>query len=270
MSLRYVQDGGMPRALITGPTSGLGRAFAEEFARHGMDLVLVSRDQARLAALAQELRDRFGVQSEIVALDLADRDALQRVEQRLREPDIAALVNNAGFGLGSTFGASDITDEQQALDTMVTAVLRLSHAALPGMLERNRGMIINVSSIAGWIAGGTYSAAKAWVTVFTEGLANEVSGSRVRVVAVCPGFVRTEFHDRAGLDVQRIPAPMWLTSTDVVRQAFRDVALGNVISVTGAHYKVLSIVLQSVPRQMIRSASRLRRSVVRTEKRPGP
>jgi short-subunit dehydrogenase len=259
----------MPRALITGPTSGLGRAFAEEFARHGMDLVLVSRDNGRLAALGQELRDRFGVHSEIFALDLADRDGLQRVEQRLRETDIAALVNNAGFGLSSTFHDSDIADEQRALDTMVTAVLRLTHAALPGMLERNRGMVINVSSIAGWIAGGTYSAAKAWVTVFTEGLANGVSGSRVRVVAVCPGFVRTEFHDRAGLDVQRIPAPMWLTSTDVVRQAFRDLSLGNVISVTGAHYRVLSIVLQSMPRQVVRSASRLRRSVVRAQKRPG-
>lgn len=270
MSLRYVQDGDMPRALVTGPTAGLGRAFAEEFARHGMDLVLVSRDHARLTALAQELHDRFGVHSEVLAVDLADRGALHRVEQRLREPDITALVNNAGFGLADAFHESDIVDEQHALDTMVTAVLRLSHAALPAMLERNRGMIINVSSIAGWIAGGTYSAAKAWVTVFTEGLANEVSGSSVRVVAVCPGFVRTEFHERAGLDVQRIPEPMWLAATDVVRQTFRDLALGNVISVTGIHYKVLSIVLQTLPRQFVRSASRLRRSVVRTGKPARP
>lgn len=255
----------MSRALVTGPTAGIGQAFAEEFARQGMDLILVSRDKARLTALAQELHDRFGVQCEVLAVDLADRDALRQVEQRLREPDIAALVNNAGFGLGSAFHESDIADEQLALDTMVTAVLRLSHAVLPGMLERNRGMIINVSSIAGWIAGGTYSATKAWVTNFTEGLSNEVSGSRVRVVAVCPGFVRTEFHDRAGLDVKRIPEPMWLTSTAVVRQAFRDLALGNVISVTGLQYKVLSIVLQSVPRQVVRSASRLRRNFVRIE-----
>jgi short-subunit dehydrogenase len=132
------------------------------------------------------------------------------------------------------------------------------------MLHRNRGMIINVSSIAGWIAGGTYSAAKAWVTVFTEGLANEVSNSHVRVVAVCPGFVRTDFHDRAGLDVARIPVPMWLSAQAVVRQTFHDLAIGNVISVTGVHYKVLAIALQTIPRQLVRSASRLRRRIVRT------
>ena len=254
----------MTRALITGPTAGIGRAFAEEFARHGMDLVLVSRDRARLTTLAGELNERFGVSSEVMVADLADRDALARVEERLREPDIAALVNNAGFGLGSAFGTSALDEEQQALDTMVTAVLRLTHAVLPGMLSRNRGIIINVSSIAGWIAGGTYSASKAWVTVFTEGLANEVSHSQVRVVAVCPGFVRTEFHDRAGLDVARIPSPMWLSAQDVVRQAFRDLAIGNVISVTGLHYKVLSIALQTIPRQVVRSASRLRRRIVRS------
>lgn len=268
MSLRYVQDEGVPRALITGPTAGIGRAFAEEFARHGMDLVLVSRDQVRLTALASELQERFGISSEVLVADLAERDALVVVEERLREPDIAALVNNAGFGLSSAFQSSMIAEEQQALDTMVTAVLRLSHAALPGMLDRNRGMIINVSSIAGWIAGGTYSASKAWVTVFTEGLANEVADSNVRVVAVCPGFVRTEFHERAGLNVERIPSPMWLSAEAVVRQAFHDLAAGNVISVTGTHYKVLSVVLQVIPRQLVRSASRLRRRLVRTEQSP--
>ena len=186
----------MSRALITGPTSGIGRAFAEAFARKGLDLVLVSRDESRLQALAMDLEDRFGVDCEVLAADLTQRADVDRVAARLaddRRP-VSALVNNAGFGLRTSFASGDVADEQRLLDVLVTAVLRLTHAAVPGMLARRQGMVINVSSVAGWIAGGTYSAAKAWVTVFSEGLAQELAGTGVRVTAVCPGFVRSEFH----------------------------------------------------------------------------
>jgi short-subunit dehydrogenase len=264
MPPRYVQDGSMPKALVTGPTSGIGRAFAEAFAAHGLDLLLVSRDQQRLAAVAAQLTEQFGVTCEVHVTDLADRHALQALEEHIRSAtDIVAVVNNAGFGLAQGFGSSRTDDEQALLDTLVTAVMRICHAVLPQMLERDFGLVINVSSVAGWIAGGTYSAAKSWVTVFTEGLANEVRDTGVRVVAVCPGFVRTEFHVRAGVEVDGMPEFMWLSSEQVVRQTFRDLALGTVVSVASPQYQVLATALQLTPRSVIRSVSRLKRRFVR-------
>ena len=251
----------MSRALITGPTSGIGRAFAEAFARKGLDLVLVSRDESRLQALAMDLEDRFGVGCEVLAADLTQRADLDRVAARLaddRRP-VSALVNNAGFGLRTSFTSDDVSDEQRLLDVLVTAVMRLTHAAVPGMLARRQGMVINVSSVAGWIAGGTYSAAKAWVTVFSEGLAQELAGTGVRVTAVCPGFVRTEFHQRADMDVAKVPGWMWLDADAVVAQAMRDLATGRPISVAGPQYRALSQVVRYAPRRIIRSAAGPRR-----------
>ena len=125
-------------------------------------------------------------------------------------------MNNAGFGLNRSFLGSSVDDEQRSLDVLVTAVLRLTHAAVPGMVERGTGMVINVSSVASWITGGTYSAAKSWVTVFSESLAQELAGTGVRVTAACPGFVHTEFHERAGIDMSSMPEFMWLDVEQVV------------------------------------------------------
>jgi short-subunit dehydrogenase len=247
----------MPTALVTGPTAGIGRGFADAFARKGFDLVLVARDEARLQALAEELGSSYGVACEVLAADLSDRADIDRVAARLadaRRP-VAALVNNAGFGLNRSFLASDIDDEQRSLDVLVTAVLRLTRAALPGMVDRGFGIVLNVSSVASWITGGTYSAAKAWVTVFSESLAQELDGTGVRVTAVCPGFVHTEFHQRAGIDMSGMPEVMWLDVSQVVSQAMRDVARGRSVSVAGPQYKAFSALLRHGPRSLARLAT---------------
>ena len=249
------------RALVTGPTAGLGLAFARELGARGCDLVLVARDAQRLEALADELSSAHGIVVEVLVADLADRDQLAGVEERVADDrmPIDILVNNAGFGLRHRFGRTTREDEQRMLDVLVTAVMRLCHAAVPGMTARGHGAIINVSSVASWITGGTYSAAKAWCTVFSEGLATELSGTGVRVTAVCPGFIRTEFHARAEMNMDQIPGWMWLEARQVVDQALRDSAAGRAISVAGGQYRVLSPVLRLLPRRAVRAISAQRR-----------
>lgn len=259
----------MSAALVTGPTAGIGRAFAVALARAGFDLVLVARDEARLTELADALAAQFGVHSQVLTADLGDGTQLAKVEARLRQLDnpISILVNNAGFGVKAAFGQSDVDDEQQMLDVLVRSVMRTTHAVVPRMMERGFGVIINVSSIAGWITGGTYSAAKAWVTVFSESLAQELAGSGVWVTAVCPGFVHTEFHDRAGMDMSNVPDWMWLEAEQVVEQAMRDVSRNRPISVAGAQYKALSTVVRYAPRPVVRFASAMRQVSGRFGKR---
>ena len=244
----------MPTAVITGATAGLGRGFADAFARRGFDLVLVARDEQRLGEAAAELEGAFGVHCEAFAADLAERAQVDQLAARVSDPrrPIHALVNNAGFGLRSPFTRTGVEDEQRLLDVMVTAVMRLTHAALPAMVERDSGMVINVSSMASWFPGGTYSAAKSWTTVFSESLSVGLQGTGVRVTAVCPGFIRTEFHERAGMDMSQTPDWMWLDVPAVVDQAFKDLARGRAISVAGPQYPVFARVLQHGPRTLTR------------------
>jgi hypothetical protein len=247
----------MAVALVTGPTAGIGRAFAVALARAGFDLVLVARDEPRLNQLAEWLAAEFGVHAEVLVADLGDGAQLAKVEERLVRADqpISVLVNNAGFGVKAPFAKSDIRDEQQMLDVLVKSVMRTTHAAVPVMVDRGFGVIINVSSIASWVTGGTYSAAKAWVTVFSESLAQELIGTGVRVTAVCPGYVHTEFHDRAGMDMSTIPDWMWLEAEQVVEQAMRDVSRNRPVSVAGAQYKALSLLVRYAPRPLVRFAT---------------
>ena len=247
----------MAIALVTGPTAGIGRAFAVALARAGFDLVLVARDEPRLNQLAEWLAAEFGVHAEVLVADLGDGAQLAKVEERLVRADqpISVLVNNAGFGVKAPFAKSDIRDEQQMLDVLVRSVMRTTHAVVPLMVDRGFGVIINVSSIASWVTGGTYSAAKAWVTVFSESLAQELIGTGVRVTAVCPGYVHTEFHDRAGMDMSTIPDWMWLEAEQVVEQAMRDVSRNRPVSVAGAQYKALSLLVRYAPRPLVRFAT---------------
>ena len=244
----------MSTHLATGPTAGRRRAFADAFAEGGNDLILVARPQDRLVDVADQLRSRHNIAVETLSADLAVRAEVDRVGTRLADParPVDILVNNAGFGIHDRFTASDIDDEQQLLDVLVVAVMRLSHAALPGMIERGRGQLINVSSVAGWITGGTYSAAKAWVTVFTEGLGGELAGTGVTATAVCPGFTHTEFHERAEMDMSGLPEWLWLSADQVVRQALRDADRGRLISVAGRKYEALSLAAQYLPRPLVR------------------
>ena len=187
--------------MITGATAGIGLAFARSLAAAGHDLVLNARDAQRLEQVADDLRKVARIDVEILVADLSDREQCRAVEARLSDPHrpIEILINNAGFGINETFVDSSIDDEQRLLDVLVTAVMRLTHAAVPGMLARGSGAVINVSSVAGWIPSGTYSAAKSWVTVFSESLSAELAGTGVHVTAVCPGYTHTEFHQRAAI-----------------------------------------------------------------------
>jgi short-subunit dehydrogenase len=260
----------MTIALVTGPTAGLGEAFARTLASRGYDLVLVARDEDRLRRLAGELSTGMRVKAEVLPADLSDRASLAVVEARLadRSRPVELLVNNAGFGVNQPFTGGDLEAEQRMLDVLVTAVLRLTHAAVPGMVERGSGGVLNVSSIAGWITGGTYSAAKSWVTVFSESLSRELSGTGVHVTAACPGYVRTEFHGRAGMDMSSVPEWMWLRPQQVVDRALTDLRAGRPLSVAGGQYKVLSTAARYAPRPAIRAATATRVARSRFDRRP--
>lgn len=243
----------MPTALVTGPTAGIGNAFARRLAASGHDLVLVSRDTERLAATASDLGKQYGVTAEVLPADLSTLDGMAGVERRLRDSSrpVDILVNNAGFALRKPFLANDIDDEQRLLNVMVVAVLRLTHAALPGMIERRHGAVINVSSIAGFVPRGTYSAHKAWATIFSEGLAPRLSGTGVRVMALIPGFVRTELHQRAQMNMSGMPSFMWLDADRLVTAALRDLEKGKVVSVPGGLYRMASWLLPRLPRRLV-------------------
>jgi hypothetical protein len=245
----------MTVAMITGATSGIGREFAGQLAAGGHDLVIVARDTDRLSAVAGEIGGATGVRVEVLAADLADRAALERVAARVAatERPVEVLVNNAGYGLGRAFLDNDVAAEEAMFEVLTRAVLVLSHAAGRAMRERGSGTIINVSSVAGWIAGGTYSAAKSWVTTFTEGLAGDLAGTGVHVTALCPGFVRTEFQQRAGHDATKIPGPLWLEAGPLVESCLRDAERGRVVSVPSLRYKVLGTGARLAPRALVRS-----------------
>jgi uncharacterized protein len=243
-------------ALVTGATSGIGAAFTCALARDGYDLVLVARDEGRLRAAAADLSERHGVATEVLAADLTDREASRAVDERLADAErpVDLLVNNAGMGLRGTFWETDLADQERMLALNCTAVLRLTHAALGAMVPRGRGGVITVSSVAGFTPGarGAYSATKAWATVLTESLSTELVGTGLHTSVVAPGFVHTEFHQRAGLDMSRMPDRMWLDADDVVATALREHQAGKVVSVPGARYKAIVVASRLVPRNAAR------------------
>ncbi|MEP9364272.1 SDR family oxidoreductase [Nocardioides sp. CN2-186] len=239
----------MSTALVTGPTAGIGRSFAHQLAESGHDLVLVARDQVRLESEAAELRTSYGVTVEVLPADLVDREQLAVVEARLADRDrpVDLLVNNAGFGLKKRFLDNSVDEEQAMLDVLVTAVMRLSHAALGPMAERGSGGIINVSSVASFLPRGSYSAAKSWVNSFSEWAATEYRPQGVTVTCLCPGFTKTEFHARMDVGRDSAASFMWLDADELVAQALKDHAKGKVYSVPGAQYKAIVAAARVVP-----------------------
>lgn len=248
----------MASALVTGGTAGIGAAFARALAARGDDLVLVARDAARLEETAAALRAEHGVQVEVLPADLAVREDVDRVAARLADPErpIDVLVNNAGFGLQAKLLDPDVAAHERALDVMCLAVLILSGAAGRAMKARGHGRIINIASMAGWIAQGHYSAVKAWVTTYSEGLANELHGTGVSVTAVCPGWVRTEFHSRAGINVSKLPDFAWVDADRLAADSLADAERGVVICVPSKRWRAAKLVLRHGPRSLVRLISR--------------
>ena len=193
----------------------------------------------------------------MLAADLTDPAELAVVEQRFSDGPIEVLVNNAGFGQKKPFWANTIEQEEKQLDLLVRVVLRLTHAAVLPMIERGSGAVVNVSSVAGFVPRGTYSAHKSWVTNFSAGLAIELHAKGVAVMALAPGFVHTEFHERMGMDKTVIPSFLWLDATDLVDEAWKDLMLGKAISIPSWRYKLISAGARYVPRTLIARFSTL-------------
>lgn len=244
-----------PLALITGASSGLGATFARKLAARGFHLVLVARRRDRLEALAREL------DAEPLAADLTDDAQLAAVEDRLRSaPDLELLVNNAGFGTRGRFFEADLDGQIRMHRLHVMATLRLAHAALPGMVARRRGAVINVSSVAGFgrsPGNVSYCSSKAWVVAFTECLDLELkaAGSPVKVQALCPGFTVTEFHDVMGVDRGTVPARLWMRAEDVVEASLRGLDAGKVFVIPGVFYKLLVKALPFIPYALMRAGA---------------
>ncbi len=248
------------RALVTGATAGIGAAFARRLAADGWHLVLVARDAARLAEFAADLTGRHGGEVETISADLSTDDGCAEVERRIAEGSpVELLVNNAGVSLNTPFLRSLAEAEARLLRLNVHAVMRLTLAALRPMTERRHGAVINVSSVAGFGAimpGSTYSASKAWVTNFSESIGLSARPFGVRVMALCPGYTRTEFHDRAGIDMSKTPEWLWLRAEDVVDEALRDLRKGKLVSVPDWKYKLAVAGLRHAPRRLLEVVSR--------------
>ena len=247
---------GRPTALITGATSGLGAEFAQQLARSRHDLVLVARNVARLEAKAARLRQDFGVDVQILPADLLTDDGVTSVGARLadRGRPVAVLVNNAGFGLVKAFEDNTAEEETDHLRILVRTPMQLMHAALEPMLERGQGRIINVASVAGFIPRGSYGAAKAWVISFSRFANLRYRTRGVTVTAVCPGFVHTEFHQRMGANMARIPRWMWLNPDRVVREGLSDSAAGRSVSIPSRRYATLIALGRLVPDRLAAAA----------------
>jgi short-subunit dehydrogenase len=239
-------------ALVTGATSGIGESFTRLLAENNYNIVLVARDLPRLQARAEQLQAKFKVQTHIIQADLATDSGCGVVEQYIANNQIDVLINNAGFGINKAFTLSQLEAEQQLLDVLVRTPMRLMHVALPLMKERNKGVVINVSSVASFIAGGTYSASKSYLTVLSESLHTELAGTNVKISALCPGFTRTEFHQRGRMSMKGLPSFLWLDADELVAKAWSDALKGEAISIPGWQYQLLVFVIKRLPRSIVR------------------
>ena len=239
-------------ALVTGATVGIGESYTRLLAQHGYNITLVARDKERLEERAKSLRETYKVETLVIQADLSTESGCYAVEKYLQDHDVEILINNAGFGINKAFTKSELDQEQAMLDVLVRVPLRLTHIALKKMKERDSGIIINVSSVASFIAGGTYSAAKSYLTVLSESLNTELAGTNVRITALCPGFTRTEFHQRGRMRMSGLPPFLWLKADDVVKQGWRDALAGKAVSIPSRRYQVISFIARYTPRPLVR------------------
>ncbi len=252
-------------AVVTGASAGIGKEFCEQLAQRGYDLLLVARDRARLEELGTALGQRHGIAAEVFPADLTRDDDVDRLAARIAEsPGLALLVNNAGFGTIGTLVETDPGVQVAMLRLHTLAPLRLTQAALPVLLRNRAGAVINVSSIASFIysAGNVnYCATKAYLTTFTEGLGAELAGTGVKAQALCPGFTRSEFHQRMKAGGERRPGFLWLSAQAVVGASLRNLDRGGpTVCVPGALFKVLVCAIRLCPRPLLGWVTRRRRA----------
>ena len=249
-----------PTALITGASGGLGEAMARQLAPRGIHLLLVARREDKLQALATELAEKHGIQTGIVALDLADPGAPTELEREVefRRMDIDFLINNAGYGLYGEFAQSDRTEQLDMLQLNIVTLTELTHRFLPGMLSRGRGRIMNVASTAAFLPGplmATYYASKAFVLSFSEGLAEELRGSGVAVTALCPGPVETGFQDRSSLgESVMLSGPSRfsvLSAEEVARQGIEAMVRGDMVCIPGGVNRAQLLMTKLMPRKYV-------------------
>jgi uncharacterized protein len=247
------------RAWVTGASTGIGAAFARRLAHDQFDLALVARSKSRLDDLAAELNQAHGVACDVFVADLTASDDLRRVGAAIAGDDgLELLVNNAGFGTSGPFAELDPAREAEEIQLNIVALTQLTRAALPRLIGRGRGAIINVSSLAAFQPAplnATYGATKAFVNSFTESLHEELRGSGVTVQALCPGFTRTEFQERAGIDTSGIPGFAWMSAEAVVDSSLAGLRRGDVVVVPGLGNQVLATAIGAMPRSLVRRLS---------------
>ena len=252
-------DGARPLALVTGASSGIGAEFARQLADRRYDLVLVARNRDRLEALAKELGEGCGVDVAVLAADLTQEQDLRAVEDRVvAEERLELLVNNAGMGTVGAFSTLDVAREEAEIRLNVLALVRLTRSALPNLVARGRGAVLNVSSLAALFPAAynaTYGATKAFVNSFTEALFEEVRGSGVSLQVLCPGFTRTEFQARAGIDPGEVPSFAWMEAEAVVRASLAALDRGELVCIPGLGYRGLAAVGSAIPRGGVRRAA---------------
>lgn len=244
----------MATALITGASSGIGLEIAWQLAAECNDLILVARNKSALEALAEQIYQTAHVNVEVLPADLSTDEGIELVCERLDRPEapVGILVNNAGFGLGQDFLEGDVKREEAALNVMVKAVMLTCRAAAPGMVKRGGGGILNVSSLTSLTAQGTYSAHKAWVRTFTEGLAASLEGTGVHATVVCPGLVHTGFHDAANVDSSQWSEVSFISAELVAKQAIEGLRRGKVIVTPSVRYRAVAGFLRLAPRGLVR------------------
>jgi len=245
----------MAKALVTGATSGIGLEFAHQLAQKGYDLILVSRNINRLNETAQDLTNKYQVKAEVLQADLGTDEGIKLTRELINKHEIEFIVNNAGLGINKPFHATDLAEEVNLLNVLVKAPLEICHTAINQMKPRYKGFIVNVGSVAAWTTSGTYSAAKVWLTSFSESLNTNYKNSGINVTVVAPGFTRTEFHERANMPTETIPNWMWISTKLVVKDSIKAVLKGKAVVIPHIKYRLLYLLLRILPRFFVRKFS---------------
>jgi len=247
----------MGKALITGATSGIGLEFAHQLANKGYDLILVSRNTKRLDETALLLVTKYSVDVKVLTADLGTDAGINLTCGVINEAgsEIEIIVNNAGLGINKPFHSADLVEEINLLNVLVKAPLEICHTAINQMKKNKKGFIVNVGSMAAWTTSGTYSAAKVWLTSFSEALNTNYRDSGINVTVVAPGFTRTEFHQRANMSTATIPNWMWMPTNLVVKDSLKAVFKGQAVVIPHLKYKLLYLVLRILPRNIVRKFS---------------